>query len=78
MYGCIAAGRPIVFVGPASSDVHLLCREAGLPYERIDAGDIAGFATALDRLAWLDEGSKIAVARPGEGLGVLAIRPLSE
>jgi len=52
VYGCIASARPILFVGPAGSDVHLLCREAGLPaYERVNAGDIAGFAAALDRLA---------------------------
>jgi hypothetical protein len=54
VYGCIASARPILFVGPAGSDVHLLCREAGLPaYERVEAGDIAGFAAALDRLACL-------------------------
>ena len=56
VFGCIASRRPIVFVGPASSDVHLLCCEASLPaYERVDVGDLAGFAAALDRLARLDQ-----------------------
>jgi Glycosyl transferase 4-like domain len=56
VFGCIASRRPILFVGPAGSDVHLLCRDAGLPaYERVEAGDIAGFAAALDRLACLEE-----------------------
>ena len=52
VYGCIASRRPILFVGPASSDVHTLCRKAGLPaYEHVEAGDIDGFAAELDRLA---------------------------
>jgi hypothetical protein len=52
VYGCIASRRPILFVGPSSSDVHLLCRDAGLPaYEHVEVGDIVGFAAALDRLA---------------------------
>ena len=62
VYGCIASGRPILFVGPASSDVDLLCRESGLPeYEHVEAGDVAGFAAALDRLARREAGS---VRRP--------------
>lgn len=52
VYGCIASRRPVVFVGPAGSDVHLLCAGADLPaYERVEPGDAAGFAAALDRLA---------------------------
>jgi hypothetical protein len=52
VFGCIASRRPVLFVGPASSDVHVLCRDAGLPaYEHVEAGDIDGFAAALDRLA---------------------------
>jgi hypothetical protein len=51
IYACIASGRPILFVGPASSDIHLLCCEAaGLAYERVEPGDAEGFAKALDRL----------------------------
>jgi hypothetical protein len=51
VHGCIASRRPILFVGPASSDVHLLCTEADdLRYVRVEPGDAAGFAVALDRL----------------------------
>ena len=52
VYGCIASRRPVLFVGPASSDVHVLCRDADLPtYEHVETGDVDGFAAALDRLA---------------------------
>jgi hypothetical protein len=52
VYGCIASRRPVLFVGPASSDVHVLCRDADLPaYEHVEVGDIDGFAAALHRLA---------------------------
>lgn len=52
VYGCLASRRPIVFVGPATSDVHLLCRRAGdVVYEHIMPGDVVGFSAALDRLA---------------------------
>ena len=52
VHGCIASGRPIIYVGPKSSDVHLLCTEQ-VPnaYMQIDPGDVAGFVTALERLA---------------------------
>jgi hypothetical protein len=64
VYGCIASRRPIVFVGPASSDVHRLCRDADLSaYERVDVGDIAGFAAALDRLAHVDARRESSAAR---------------
>jgi hypothetical protein len=52
VFGCIASRKPILFVGPASSDVHLLCRNADLPaYEHVGVGGIVGFGAALDRLA---------------------------
>jgi glycosyltransferase involved in cell wall biosynthesis len=51
IYGCLCSGRPILFVGPKSSDVHLLCTQvSGLAYERVEPGDFAGFAEALERL----------------------------
>jgi hypothetical protein len=56
VYGCIASRKPVLFVGPASSDVHMLCSDGGLPaYEHVEVGDIAGFAAALDRLAQLKQ-----------------------
>lgn len=52
VYACIASDRPVLFVGPATSDVDLLCAAAPLPfYRRIEPGDADGFAAALDRLA---------------------------
>jgi glycosyltransferase involved in cell wall biosynthesis len=52
VYACLSSGRPILFVGQKSSDVHLLCTEARHPgYEQVDPGDIDGFARALARLA---------------------------
>jgi hypothetical protein len=51
VYACIGSGRPILFVGPESSDVHLLCSEArSISYERVEPGDADGFATAIERL----------------------------
>ena len=52
VHGCIASRKPILFVGPTSSDIHMLCLNADLPaYEHVEVGDIDGFAAALDRLA---------------------------
>ena len=53
VYGCVASGRPVLFVGSDASDVDLLCRER-LPadrYARVAVGDAAGVAAALARLA---------------------------
>lgn len=52
IYGCIQSAKPILFVGPMSSDVHLLCaRTSNIRYERVEPGDVAGFSAALDRLS---------------------------
>jgi Glycosyl transferase 4-like domain len=52
VYGCLQSRRPILFVGPESSDVHLLCSQAiDCRYERVEPGDVAAFAAALERLA---------------------------
>ena len=51
IYACIASQRPILFVGPESSDVHLLCTQADALYARVEPGDYVGFAKALDRFA---------------------------
>ena len=52
VYGCIASGKPVLFIGSEASDVDLLCREriAGR-YTRVAVGDGAGVAAALERLA---------------------------
>jgi hypothetical protein len=52
LYACLDSRRPIVFIGPESSDVNLLCsRVERAVYEHIEPGDTAGFAAALERLA---------------------------
>jgi len=62
VYGCIESGRPILFVGPKNSDVHLLCSQAKGFYERIEPGDAEGFAKALDRLAGASKRREIPAA----------------
>jgi hypothetical protein len=52
IYGCLHSGRPILFVGPKSSDVHLLCTQAKrIAYEQVEPGDVSAFAEALERLS---------------------------
>ncbi|MGE0639815.1 MAG: glycosyltransferase [Thermoanaerobaculia bacterium] len=52
VYGCIASGKPVLFVGSEASDVDLLCRER-IPerYRRVSVGDAAALAARLDELA---------------------------
>ncbi|HRR14478.1 MAG: glycosyltransferase family 4 protein [Acidobacteria bacterium] len=50
VYGCIASGRQVLFVGSEESDVDLLCRErmpAGR-YQRVEVRDVEGVAAALE------------------------------
>jgi hypothetical protein len=53
VHGCIASGKPVLYVGSAESDVHLLCAERLPPerYLRVEVGDASGVARALDALA---------------------------
>ncbi|MGE0701225.1 MAG: hypothetical protein AB7O57_19175 [Hyphomicrobiaceae bacterium] len=52
IYGCIASGKPVLFVGAEGSDVHLLSsRTLGDDYRRVEVGDEDGCAAALDALA---------------------------
>ncbi len=59
VYGCIESGRPVLYIGSAASDVHLLCAERLPPghYHRVDAGDAAGVARALEEIADGAEGT---------------------
>ena len=53
IYGCIQSGRSLLYVGSPRSDVHLLASRA-LPqdrYLRVDVGDAAGVAGALEQIA---------------------------
>lgn len=52
VYACIESGKPVLFIGSARSDVHLVCTER-LPaasYRRVDVGDADGVAHALQEL----------------------------
>ena len=51
IYACVASARPILFVGSADSDVDLVARPSPAGYWRVQCGDVAGFATALEALA---------------------------
>jgi hypothetical protein len=59
VYACIATRRPIVFVGPQSSDVHALCIAGAYPfYRQINPGDPAALAAALEQTAdWVGAAS---------------------
>jgi hypothetical protein len=51
IYACLESSRPILFVGPKSSDVHLLCTQAARTrYHHIEPGDIDAFVKALSAL----------------------------
>jgi hypothetical protein len=64
IYACLASKRPIVFVGPQSSDVHDLCLESACTfYRHVNPGDPAAFAAALERLA--DWSSMASPGSPG-------------
>lgn len=64
IYACLATRRPILFVGPQSSDVHHLCLESACAfYRHVNPGDPAAFAAALERLA--DCGDMASSNAPG-------------
>jgi hypothetical protein len=52
VYGCIESGRPVLFIGPAASDVLLLCRSAepSTVCLHVESGDGEGAMQALERL----------------------------
>ncbi|TZF91195.1 glycosyltransferase family 4 protein [Cognatilysobacter lacus] len=59
VYACIASGRPILFVGSAESDVHALC-VLNVPadrYVRVDVGDAASVASAIETLLAVSPGA---------------------
>lgn len=53
VYGCLASGRDILYVGPRESDVHLLCSasRSGARYWQVDPDDAEGVYRALEKLA---------------------------
>lgn len=59
-YGVMAAGRGVVYVGPAESEVGRMVEEAGVGW-RVANGDAEGFARLMERL----KGDKGEVRRVG-------------
>jgi hypothetical protein len=53
VYGCIDSGKPILYIGPQESDVHLLCNTKCTPgwYERAANGDAEAVFRTLEKLA---------------------------
>jgi hypothetical protein len=51
VYGCVQSGKPVLFIGSCRSDVHRICAERGDQlYRRVEVGDVAAGAQALDAL----------------------------
>jgi hypothetical protein len=52
VYGCIDSGKPILYIGPQESDVHLLCRTKSTPgaYARAANGDADAVFRTLEKL----------------------------
>lgn len=51
VHGCVASGRPVLFIGSQRSDVHRLCTEnMRALYIRTDVGDVSGLAKAFEEL----------------------------
>jgi hypothetical protein len=53
VYGCLASGKDLLYVGSPRSDVHLLASRALSPgrYLQVETGDAEGVARALETLA---------------------------
>jgi hypothetical protein len=67
VYGCLASGRTILYVGDPASDVHALCERAtAIPiYWQVDVGNPEGVEEALEAIAAAEApaGSEAVVAR---------------
>ncbi|MDX1375216.1 MAG: hypothetical protein R3357_06605 [Burkholderiales bacterium] len=71
VHACVESGRPILFVGSARSDIHRICSRAMAAerYRRVEVGDAAGVAAALEQLlaaaAVMRGDARMAPAREG-------------
>jgi hypothetical protein len=80
VYGCIASGADILYVGSSYSDVHLLCTEL-LPstaYYQVPTGRAKLVATALEALADRVFGSDREAGEPTRQGGVLLTEELAQ
>jgi hypothetical protein len=53
VYGCLASGKDLLYVGSPRSDIHLLASRTLAPgaYLQVETGDAEGVARALERIA---------------------------
>lgn len=51
VYACLEAGQPVLFIGPAESDVHLLSSQHAKTYWRAQPGDVGAAFRALEELS---------------------------
>jgi hypothetical protein len=63
VYACLEAGQPILFVGPAESDVHLLASRHATTYWRAQPGDVEAAFRALEEMSEIDPGDHHAPSR---------------
>lgn len=54
IYACLEAGQPILFIGPAESDVHLLASKHADRYWRARPGDVDTTFRALEEMSVID------------------------
>lgn len=65
-FGVAGAGRPVLFIGPASSEIARLCEETGCG-ERVEPGDAPGLASRIRALA-ADPGRLRQMGRAGAAM----------
>jgi hypothetical protein len=61
VYGCMESGKDIIFIGPAASDVHLLCgqKRGSGRYWHCDVADVSAVCSALEAIANMKEQARL-------------------
>ena len=62
VYGCVESGLDIVFIGPRTSDVHLLCSQQGVSrrYFQCDVADVDAVYEALESIGARQDQPRLA------------------
>jgi glycosyltransferase involved in cell wall biosynthesis len=76
LYGVLAAGRPLFYVGPRDCELSAVIREAQLGWEG-RPGDVEGLAAALSRAVADREGTRLAGERARREFERVYDRPLA-
>jgi hypothetical protein len=63
VYACLEAGQPVLFIGPAESDVHLLASQHAKTYWRAQPGDVEAAFQALEEMGRVDPAASRAPSR---------------